>query len=61
MEVFAKLVDCIQSFTIFAKRFLLFVSQGNEYAFEKAKQNPGVLSIISQNIRTVISANLFSN
>ena len=61
MEVFAKLVDCIQPFTIFAKRFLLFVSQGNEYAFEKAKQNPGVLSIISQNIRTVISANLLLN
>ena len=30
-------------------------------SLDKTKQNPGVLSFISQKIRTAISANLFSN
>ena len=50
-----------QPLTIFAKHFILFVSQANEYASDKTKQNPGVLSFISQKIRTAISANLFLN
>ena len=58
---FAKIVDCIQPLTIFAKHFILFVSQGYEYASEKTEQNLGVLSFISQKIRTIISANLFLN
>ena len=47
MELFPKIVDCIQPLTIFAKHFI-FVSQGYEYASEKTKQNTGVLSFISQ-------------
>ena len=31
----------------FAKHFILFVSQGYEYASDKTKQNPGVLSFFS--------------
>ena len=34
-EPFATIVDCIQSLTIFAKHFILLVSQGNEYALIK--------------------------
>ena len=33
-------------FTIFAKHFILGVSQGYEYAFDKTNQNPGVLLLI---------------
>ena len=40
---------------------MLFVSQGYEYASDKTKQNPGVLSFISQKIRTAVSANLCLN
>ena len=58
MELFAKIVDCIQPLTVVSKHFILFVSQGCEYASDKAKQNPGVLSFISQNIRAAISVNL---
>ena len=61
MELFAKIVDCTQPLTIFAEHFILFLSQGYEYAFDKTKQNSGVLSFISQKIRTAISANLFLN
>ena len=61
MELFAKIVHCIQPLTIFAKHFKLFVSQGYEYASDKTKQNTGVLSFISQKIKTAISANLFLN
>ena len=61
MELFAKIVDCPQPLTIFAEHFILFVSQGYEYASDKTKQNPGALSFISQKIRTAISANLFFN
>ena len=46
-----------QPLTIFAKHFILGVSQGCEYASDKTKQNPGVLSLISQKIRTAISTN----
>ena len=61
MELFAKIVDCIQPLTIFSKHFILFVSQGYEYASDRTKQNPGILSFISQKISTAISANLFLN
>ena len=40
---------------------MLGVSQCYEYASNKTKQNPGVLSFISQKITTEISANLFLN
>ena len=59
MEFSTKIVDCIQPLTIFAKHFILGVSQGYEYASDKAKQNPGALSLIPQKIRTAISANFF--
>ena len=59
MEFSTKIVDCIHLLTIFAKHFILSVSQGYEYVSDKAKQNPGVLSIIPQKIRTAISANFF--
>ena len=52
-----KIVDCIQPLTIFPKHFILGVSQGYEYVSDKAKQNPGALSLIPQKIRTAISAN----
>ena len=59
MEFSTKIVDCIQPLTIFAKHFILGVSQGYEYVFDKAEQNRGALSLILQKIRTVISANFF--
>ena len=59
MEFSTKIVDCIQPFTIFAKHFILDVSQGYEYVSDKAKQNPSALSLIPQKIRTVISASFF--
>ena len=52
-----KIVDCIQPLTIFAKHFILGVSQGYEYVSDKTKQNPDALSLISQKIWTAISAN----
>ena len=61
MDLFTKIVDCIQLLTIFTKHFMLFVLQGYEYASNKTQQNPGVLSFISQKIRTAISANFFLN
>ena len=61
MELFTKIVDCIQPLTIFTKHFMLFFLQGYEYASNKTQQNPGVLSFISQKIRTAISANFFLN
>ena len=54
MELSAKIVDCIQPLTIFAKHFILGVSQGYEYASDKAKQNPGMLSLIPQKIKILI-------
>ena len=48
MELSAIIVDCIQPLTFFAKHFILGVSQGYEYASDKAKQNPGALSLIPQ-------------
>ena len=59
MEFSAKTVDCIQPLTIFTKHFILGASQGYEYASDKAKQNPGTLSLIPQKIRIAISANFF--
>ena len=56
MEFSTKIVDGIQPLTIIAKHFILGVSQGYEYVSDKAKQNPGVLSLILQKIRTAISA-----
>ena len=46
MEVSAKIVGCIQPSTIFAKHFILGVSQCYEHASDKTKQNPGALSAI---------------
>ena len=40
---------------------MLFVSRGYEYASDKTKQNPCVLSLILQKFRTGISANFFLN
>ena len=40
---------------------MLFVSQGYEYVSNKTKQNPSVLSFISQKVRTAVSANLCLN
>ena len=59
MEFSTKIVDCIHLLTIFAKHFILGVSQDYEYVSDKAKQNPGALSLIPQKIRTAISANFF--
>ena len=60
MGLFTKTVDYIQLLPIFVKHnILLFVSQSYEYLSDKTKENPGALSVISQNIRTSISANLF--
>ena len=59
MKLSAKIGDCIQPLTIFpifAKQFILGVSQGYEYLSDKAKQDPGALSLIRQKIRTEISA-----
>ena len=58
MELSAKIVDCIQSLTIFAKHFILVVSQGYEYASDKAKQTLGALSLIPQKLG-LQSANFF--
>ena len=59
MELSAKIVDCIQPLTIFAKHFVLGVSTSYEYASDKAKQNPGALSLIPQKVRATISSNFF--
>ena len=59
MDLSAKAVDCIQLLTIFAKHFILGVSQGYEYAYDKVEQNPGAFSLIPQKIRTAMSANFF--
>ena len=56
MGLFAKIVDCIQPLTIFAKHLMLRVSQGCKYASNKTKANADALSIISQKISTKISA-----
>ena len=57
MQHSAEIVGCIQPLTIFAKHFILGVSQGCEYVSDKVKQNPGALSLIPQKFRTAISAN----
>ena len=50
MECFAKIVDCIQLWTIFAKHFILGISQGYEYASDKTQQNRGMLSFVEQKV-----------
>ena len=50
MDLFAKIVDYIQPLTIFAKHFILSVSQGYKYASDKTKQNLSALLITSQKI-----------
>ena len=51
MGLFTKIVDYIQLLSIFVKHnILLFVSQSYEYLSDKTKQNPGALSVISQDI-----------
>ena len=37
IELFAKIVDCIEPLIIFAKDFILGVSQGHEYGSDQAK------------------------
>ena len=59
MELFVKIVDCIQPLTILEKHFILGLSQGYNYASDKTNQNPGALSLISTKNRTEISANSF--
>ena len=59
MDLFAKIVDCIQLLTIFAKHIILGVSHDNEYACNKDKQNPGALPFILQKVGTAIFANFF--
>ena len=59
VELSAKIFDCIQPLTIFAKHFISGVSQGYEYVSDEAKQNPGALSLIPQTSSTAISANFF--
>ena len=61
MELFAKIVDCIQPSTIFAKQLILFFSLGFDHVPIKKLNKTGVLSFNSQKIRTAISANLFLN
>ena len=58
MELSAKIVDCIQPLAIFVKHFIK-CSQGYEYASDKAKENPVVLSLIPQKIRAATYANIF--
>ena len=60
MELSAKIVDCIQLLIIFAKHFILGVSQGYEYASDKAKQNPGALSLIPQKKLGLLSLQISS-
>ena len=59
MELFAKIVDCIQALTIFPKHLILDVLQVYEYVSDKARQNPGALSFVSLKVRAAISANFF--
>ena len=59
MEFSTKTVGCIQPLTIFAKHFISGVTQGYEYVADKAKQNPGALSLIPQKIWAAISASFF--
>ena len=59
MEPCAKIVDFIQTLTIFAQHFILGVSQGYECASDKAKQNSGALSFISPKFITGIFGNFF--
>ena len=55
MELFANIVNCIQSLTNFAKHSILRVSQGYKCASDKTKQKLVALLFISQKIRTTIS------
>ena len=57
MELFAKIVNCIQPLAIFGKHFILGISQGYKYTSNKTKQKLGALSLISQKVRTAIPAN----
>ena len=59
MELSAKIVDCIQSLTVFAKHFVLGVAQCYDYAADRAKQILGALSHIPQKISTAIFASFF--
>ena len=61
MKPFVKIIYCFKSLAFFAKCFILFIRYGYEYATDKSKQNPDVLSFISQRIRNAVSANLFLN
>ena len=50
MELFAKIVDRIQPFTIFAKLSILVVSHGYEYAYDKTKHNPGMCHLFHKKL-----------
>ena len=60
-KAFAKIVDCIQPLTVFTKQFILFVSQGYEYASDKTKQYMVCCHLFHKKTRAAISANLFLN
>ena len=45
MELFSKIIDCIQTLATFAKHFKLFVSQGYEYASDKTKKKTWFVTI----------------
>ena len=58
MQFFAHVADFIQTLTIFAKQPILGVSEG-KCPSDKTKQKLVSLSVISQKIRTAISAYFF--
>ena len=51
MKLYARTIACNQPFTFLSKHSTLGASQGYEYASDKAKQNPGALSLNCQKIR----------
>ena len=53
MDIFAKLVECIQPLTVFIKCSILGISQGYEYGSNKTKPKPTALSSVSQELRFV--------
>ena len=59
MELFTKIVICIQPLTSFAKHSISGVSQPYEYASDKIKQTSGALSFVSQEIRMAMPVDFF--
>ena len=58
IEPFPNLVECIQPLTIFAKHSILGALKGR-YVSGKSKEKFGGFLIISQKVRTAISADFF--